>query len=103
MGFYDFMNLILPIILHFVVIVAVIILIVLLLKSIDFVDKVNIVMDDLNKKVKSLDGAFKVLDDATDRVSLYIDKVTDGIASFILGLFSNKKKKGEEEYEEEEE
>ena len=43
-----------------------------------------------------------MIDNATDWKSLIMDKITEGIASFVLGLFNKKKKKGEEENEERE-
>lgn len=99
MTFTDFLEISLPILLYLVSIVAVTILTLLLIKTIHIMNKVNLIVDDVDKKVKSLDGAFKIIDSTADRISFIIDKVTEGITSFILGLFK-KNKKGENENEE---
>ena len=96
----EYLQISLPILLYVVSITAIVILIVLLLKMLALLKKANSIANDVEKKVKSLDGAFKMIDNATDRISLVIDTITEGIVDFVLAIFSKKNKKGEELNEE---
>ena len=67
------------------------------IKSIRTVDKVEQVVDNVNKKVQSLDGLFNLIDFTTDKIVSVSDKLVDGLSGiltrFILKKVSNKKKK----------
>lgn len=76
--------------------ILLVILIILGIKLIKTVDKVNLLMDDVQGKVKSLDGLFSVIDYATDKISLLGDKISDGITAIVKKLFVRKKKESEE-------
>ena len=56
-------------------------------------DKVEKVVDNVNDKVRALDGLFHIIDTTTDRVVLITDKVIEGITSLIANLFITKKSK----------
>ena len=73
-------------------IVLLIILIVLGIRLLRMMTKINNIIDDVDGKVKSLNGVFEIIDVATDRLSFVTDKVVDGISSFFMKLF--KKRKG---------
>ena len=49
--------------------------------------KAQRVVDDVNEKVRSLDGLFHIIDTATDKVVLVTDKVIDVIMGFIAKIF----------------
>ena len=90
---------ILPIIIYVLVAILLLVLIILGIKLIETVNKTNAVLDDLERKSKSLNGIFDTIDSVTDTVSLISDKLADGISSVIGKVlnFKKKKKKDEEE------
>ena len=92
---------ILPIVIYALLSVLLIVLIVLGIKLIDTVNKTNAVLDDIEKKSKSLDGIFSTIDNVTDAVSVVSDKLVDGIATIFGKVLSFRKKKKveEDEYE----
>ena len=90
---------VLPLIIYALLSILLVVLIILGIKLIDTVNKTNAVLDDIEKKSKSLDGIFATIDNVTDAVSLISDRLVDGIAGVVGKLFSFKKKKKEEEEE----
>ena len=83
----------LPIIIYVLLIVVLLIGIVLAIKCLITLDKVEKVVDNVNDKVRTLDGLFHIIDTTTDRVVLITDKVIEGITSLIANLFITKKSK----------
>jgi len=73
-----------------------VVLIILGIKLIITMNKINLVVDDVNKKVKSLDGLFSVIDMATDKLSLLSDRMVDTITLLIKKLFKPKNRKEDE-------
>lgn len=73
--------------------ILLVVLIILGIKLINTMNKINIVVDDINKKVSSLDGLFSVVDMATDKLSLLSDRMVDGITFLIKKIFGHKKRK----------
>ena len=72
------------------------------MKLIDTINKTNEVLDDLEKKAKTLNGVFSTIDSVTDTVSLISDKLVEGITSLIgkiINIKNKKKKEEEDEYE----
>ena len=51
------------------------------------------VVDDVDKKVKSLNGVFNIIDGVTDKLSALTEVISDSIILFFRGLFKKKKKK----------
>ena len=76
--------------------ILLVILIILGIKLIKTVDKVNLLMDDVQGKVKSLDGLFSVIDYATDKISLLHYKISHVITAIVKKLFVRKKEESEE-------
>ena len=72
------------------------VLIILGIKLIVTMNKIEGVVDDINKKVTSLDGLFSVIDMTTDKLSLLSDRMIDGITLLIKKIFSSKKRKEDE-------
>ena len=83
----------LPIIIYVLLIIILLIGIVLAIKFLITLDKVEKVVDNVNDKVRALDGLFHIIDTTTDRVVLITDKVIEGITSIIANLFITKKSK----------
>lgn len=96
---------ILPIIIYILLIVLIIVAIAIGIKILTTLSKVDVLLDDVTSKMKSLDKLFDVVDFATDKMSL----VTEVLIGFLTTTFgkvfgpvkkSRKKKKKTEEEEE---
>lgn len=92
-----------PVILNGLLIILVIALIVLIIKVIRTLKNVDAIVVDVNKKVKSLDGLFNVIDTTTDALSGFSDKCSTIIANAISALLSMRKKNNDKEEEKENE
>ena len=66
------------------------------IKSIRTINKVEKVVDDVNDKVKSLDGFFSIIDFTTDKIVSITDRVVDGVSN-IFGKIFKKRKIGKDE------
>ena len=73
----------LPIVIYILLIIILIVGIILGVRFIVLLGKAQRVVDDVNEKVRSLDGLFHIIDTATDKVVL----VTDVIMGFIAKIF----------------
>lgn len=87
----------LPIIIYVLLIIILLIGIVLAIKFLITLDKVEKVVDNVNDKVRALDGLFHIIDTTTDRVVLITDKVIEGLTSLIANLFITKKSKAKKD------
>ena len=88
---------VMPIILCALTSMLVIILIILGIRLLMTLDRVDAIISDVEKKVKSLNGFFSVIDTITDKVAFLSDKVVDIVSGFFTKILSNKKKeKGED-------
>ena len=67
-------------------------LIVLVLKLINTVDKTNNILDNIDEKVRSLDGFFEVINKTTSTISSVRDRFLDKL-SFVFDKFGRKNKK----------
>ena len=83
----------LQIVLYVLGAVLLVALIVLIIKLIYSINRVNAILDNIERKVKTFDKAFNAVDRAVDSLSLVSDKVVDGISSVINKVFSHKKTK----------
>ena len=94
----EYLSELLPIIIYILLIVLIILLIIISVKGIKALDKVQVVVDNVDRKVKTLDGVFEFIDTATDKVSLLSDRIIDGISRAIEKVFKSgsKTKKIEE-------
>ena len=59
------LNEVFPVILYGLLIILVVVLIILVVKLIKTISKVDLVVDDVNLKVKKLDGVFNIVDNIT--------------------------------------
>ena len=69
-------------------------------KLIITMNKIENVVDDINGKVRSLNGIFSVIDMTTDKLALFSDKTISFITDAIKKLFIKRKEKLEENGEE---
>ena len=96
----EFLNAFLPIIIYFLLIVLLTVLIIIGIKAILLMNRVNTVVDDVEKKVQSLNGLFNVLSNVSSRINVVYDRITDTALGLVDRFFSRKKKKGEEDIDE---
>ncbi len=99
----EFLEISLPLIVYALLVVLIILLIIISIKVIKAMNKVNIIVEDVDEKVKSLNGFFHVIDAATDKISVFSDVITDGIVSLIKKLITKRKKDEIKEEKEDEE
>ena len=80
--------------------ILLVVLIILGVKLINTMNKVNVIVEDINKKVGSLDGLFSMIDMTTDKLSLLSDRLVDGITYVVKRLFKSKNNRKDEEINE---
>ncbi len=90
------LNEFLPIILYILLIVLIILLIILIFRLINTLKKIDLIVDDVNNKVKSLDGVFNLVDGVSSKMNLISDRFLGFILSITNRLFKDKKTKKEE-------
>ena len=86
----------LQIIIYFLLIIILIVGIILGIKSIITINKVEKVVDDVNNKVKTLNGFFSVIDFTTDKIVALTDRFVD-LISRGFGKLVKKKQKSDKE------
>lgn len=99
----DVLNEVLPIILYFLGAVLLIVIIILVTRLISTVDKVNILLDDVEDKSQKLNGLFDSVEKIGDTLSAANNKLTGFIAGVASKMFKEKKRKKKENIEEEDE
>ena len=97
----EYLNQLLPIIIYILLIVLIILLIIIAVKAIKAMNKAQEVIDNVDKKVKTLDGIFNAIDAATDKISLFGDKVYGAVSGLVEKIFKSKKKEDKEESKDE--
>ena len=85
-------NSVLLAILLVVVIILIIFAVVLCIKLLYTVDKMNIILSDMEKKLKSVNGIFSAIDVVTDAFVSVGDSFTKKIAHVVEKMFQKKKK-----------
>ena len=93
----EFLNILLPTLLYIFGIILLIVLIILGIRTIELLDRVNKLTDDINDKVSSLDNLFSVIDRTTDGISLISEKIINSVSNLIINLVSRKRKGNEED------
>ncbi len=73
--------------------ILLIMLIVLCVRGYMVLNKVDVLIDDMQKKMQQMDSFFGLLDTTADRVTRVSDFVVNGVMSFLSKLF--KKRKGD--------
>ena len=87
----------LPIVLYILGSILLLVLIILGIKLIITMNKIEDVVDDINGKVKSLNGLFSMIDYTTDKLALLSDRFVDTISSLIRKIFVRKEEKDSNE------
>lgn len=95
----EFFQVYLPILIYILLIIILIIGIILGVRLLGAMDKVDAVLDSMQKKVDSLNGLFNVIDFTTDKISAFSDRVVDLVSRFIARIGKKKKSKYESEEE----
>lgn len=90
----------LPVVIYLLLIVLLVVVIVIGIKLIFTMNKVDLLLDDVTKKVHSLDRVFNMIDYTTDKVTMISDTVVNFITSKLKKII--KFKKNDEEDEEDE-
>ena len=80
----EFLSELLPIVLYFLGAILLLVIIILLTKLVGTVDRLNVLLDDIERKSQSLNGLF----DAIENVGSTISKANNGIANFVTKLVS---------------
>lgn len=91
----EFLSMYLPIMLYILAIILLIVLIVLGFKLICAVDKVNEMLDEIEKKTKSLNGFFYVIDNFSNSLTSISDGVIDGVINLVSKIIKKRKKEKE--------
>ncbi len=93
----EFLLDLLPIIIYILLIVLLVIGIYVLIRAINIANRIDVLLDNVEEKVNSLNGFFKVLNFTTDKITIVSERLMDGIVSVIKKLFH--KRKEEDDYE----
>lgn len=71
--------------------VLVIFLIIISIKLLYTVDKVNVILDDAEKKLKSVNGVFTAIDTVTDSITMISETIIGKALMMIEKIFKKKK------------
>ena len=88
---------ILPVVLYVLGSILLVVLIILGIKLIITMNKIEDVVNDINSKVKSLNGLFSMIDYTTDKLALLSDRFVDTVSSLIRKIFMRKEDKDNNE------
>ncbi len=97
--FYEFLQMFLPIIIYLLLISVLIIAIIIGIKCVTLLNNVNHLTESISDKVDSLNGLFRAIEFATDKVSEVTTKIVDTIVSGVSKVVHRKYKKKKEEEE----
>ena len=81
----------LPVVIYLLLIVLLVVVIVIGIKLIFTMNKVDLLLDDVTKKVHSLDRVFNMIDYTTDKVTMISDTVVNFITSKLKRIIIFKK------------
>ena len=90
-------NELLPILLYIALIILVIFVIVFVIRLTKTLNKVDLLLDDVNRKMVKVDGLFDIIDRTTDFASNISDKVISAVSNGINFIFRRKKGRGKNE------
>ena len=90
----------LPVVIYLLLIVLLVVVIVIGIKLIFTMNKVDLLLDDVTKKVHSLDRVFNMIDYTTDKVTMISDTVVNFITSKLKRIIKFKKNDEEDEQDE---
>ena len=76
--------------------ILLVVLIILCIKLIITMNKIEVVVDDVTKKVKTLDGFFSLVDVTTDKLAMLSDRFVDMATSLVKKIFRRKEENNNE-------
>ncbi len=85
----------------FLLIVLAIVLIVFIIKMLYTMQKVDIILEDVSKKLNSVNGLFEAVDKVSESISNFGNTLAGKLALISSKLFGRFRKKKEEDYYEE--
>ena len=86
----------LPIIIYILLIVLISFCIYFIVRAIKIADRVDLLLEDVQNKVSSLNTFFKVINFTTDKINAISERVIDTVMSFVGRLFHKRKEKSED-------
>ena len=92
-----------PLVLYFLGAVLLVVIIILMTKLVSTVEKVNILLDDIEEKSQSLNGLFATIEGLGNTLASANNRVTGFFANLLKKVIKkkkNKKRKNEEEMDE---
>ena len=89
----------LPVVIYLLLSVLLVVGIVIGIKLIFTMSKIDELLDDITKKVKTLDRVFNIIDYTTDKVSMISDTVVNFVTSKLKKIIRFKKSNDDEEDE----
>ena len=92
----EFLNAFLPILLYVVAIILIVVLIVIGLRIINILDKLDVLVDDVQEKVDTLNSAVALVKTTADGISNISNSVFykfSSVASKVVNIFSKKEEK----------
>ena len=87
----------LPMVVYLLLIALLVVLLVLGIRLISVVNKTDKLLEDVQKKVSSLDNIFNIIDFTSAKLTTGVTSVIDTVVSFIKKIFN--KRKDDEYYE----
>ena len=93
------LNAVLPIFVYILLIGLLVVGIILGIKLIITIDKVNNIMDDVEEKIESLNGLFRIINGVSDKFNFLSSKIADTVVSLISKLGNHGKRKDDDDYE----
>lgn len=90
----------LPVVIYLLLIVLLVVVIVIGIKFIFTMNKVDELLDDITKKVHSLDRVFNIIDYTTDKMVTISDTITNFITSKLKKIIKLRKNDEEEDEDE---
>ena len=76
--------------------ILLVVLIILGIKLIITMNKIEVVVDDIAKKVKTLDRFFSLVDTTTDKLAMLSDKFVEMTSSLVKKIFRRKEENVDE-------
>lgn len=95
----EFLNSFLPIVLYIVAIILLIILIMVGLRLLRILDRIDVIVDNVEEKINSFNGAIQVFSKAATGIANFSDSVVFGITNTVSKIFHKKKKEEDRYYE----
>lgn len=91
------LNILLPVLLYTFGIILLIVLIVLGMRLLRILEKLETVVDDVSRKVSTLDGLFYAIEKTTDGINAISDKVSYTLINMFSKIFRKKNKDNNKE------